>query len=461
MVTTSDEVTFRLERLGWISPDQLELSGRWDGLGPERVELPILVTRAAGVEHRFTALPGSPGFEHNGRWTVSFNWDPNLSHVGDVALEFGSGLVLPLPHPSTHQRRFGRPLIKARVPASPPKALVRVEPREPRSRDHTQLDYHASLVQAQLELDEARDELAHAQEEASLARRDAERERERRRAEAERMREALAIAGGLAEDQLDSERATWEEQLAAERAGAEGRLAEERAAADERLAAERAEFEERLSVQGSAVRQQFEAQHAELVGERDAAREQLVAAESAGEELRGRLEQVSDTLAVERVKRSGLREEVDALRAELQRAEQRERALIERHTGETTAAEEQLEALRARLEAAHEEVAAVNGEARRREEELERLRVRLLEAQPLIEDNRRLAAELDGARRVASEAEPLRSQLAEMTRHAAQVEPLRVQLAEARTASEQASAQVTELRKRLQAIGRALGDPPA
>lgn len=461
MVTTSDEVTFRLERLGWLSPDQLELSGRWDGLGPERVELPILVARAAGVEHRFTALPGSPGFEHNGRWTVSFNWDPNISHVSDVALEFISGLVLPLPHPSTHQRRFGRPLIKARVPASPPKAPVRVEPREPRSRDTTQLDYHASLVQAQLELDEARDELAHAQEEASLARRDADRERERRRVEAERMREALAIAGALAEDQLDAERATGEERLVAERAAAEGRLAEERAAADERLAAERAALEERLSVEGSAVRQQFEVQHAELVRERDDAHERLAAAEATGEDLRVRLEQVSDTLAVERVKRSGLREEVDALRAELNRAAQRERALTERHTEESTAAGGQLEALRGQLEAAQREVSAANGEARRREEELERLRARLLEAQPLVEDNGRLTSELEVARREASEAGPLRSQLAEMTRHAAQVEPLRVQLADARTAAEQATAQVAELRERLQAIGRALGEPSA
>ncbi len=458
MVTTTDEVTFRLERLGWVSPDQLELSGRWDGLGPDRLEHPVLVTRAAGVEYPAQALPASPGFEHNGRWTVSFGWDPNLSHVTDVAIEFSSGLVLPLPHPSTHQRRFGRPLIKARIPSSPPKAAVRgVEPREPRARD-TQLDYYAALVQAQLELDEARSELAHAQEETTLARRDADRERERRRAEAERMREALAIAGALAEDQLDAERSTWEERLATERAAADGRLAAEAAGAEERLATERAAVEERLALEGSAIREEFDAQHAQLVLERDTTRERLATAEAAAGDLRGQLEQVSDTLAVERVKRSGLREEVDALRAEIKRAEQREQGLVERHTAETTAVEGQFEALRGQLEASEREFSSANGEARRREEELERLRARLLEAQPLVEDNRRLTSELEVARREASEAEPLRSQLAEMTRHAAQVEPLRVQLAEAQKASDEATAREAALRKRLEAIGRALGE---
>ncbi|CAA9500721.1 MAG: hypothetical protein AVDCRST_MAG69-1878 [uncultured Solirubrobacteraceae bacterium] len=472
MATTLGEVTFRLERLGWSAPERMEIVGRWAGVGPELVEHPTVIAMAAGVEHRFRAI-GTPAFERNGGWAASFRWDPDITRISDVLLEFDSGLVLPLPHPSTHQRRFGRPLIKAHV------AAVRTPPahRPPSSDDHaslnyedlTQLDLHAALIKAQQDLEEARDDLVDAEEQAAMARRDADRERERRRAEAERTREALALAGELAEEQLAAERTAAEERIAAERADAEQRISAERnaaeeriaaeqAAAAERIAAEQAAAAERIAAEQAAVHERFEREHATLTAERDDAQQQLQVVRQEAEELSGKLEQVSDTLAVERIKRSGLREEVDALRSDLDRAGRREREVAERHTAEVAGIREELEVALGQLESAREDLSTAGVESRRRDEELERLRGRLLEIQPVLDENARLTGELAEMRRHVADLEPLREQLAELSRHAAQVEPLREQLAEARSDAEQATADAAMMRERLEAIGRALGE---
>ena len=461
MATTLGEVTFRLERLGWSAPERMEIVGRWAGVGPELVEHPTVIAMAAGVEHRFRAI-GTPAFERNGGWAASFRWDPDITRISDVLLEFDSGLVLPLPHPSTHQRRFGRPLIKARV------AAVRTPPahRPPSSDDHaslnyedlTQLDLHAALIKAQQDLEEARDDLVDAEEQAAMARRDADRERERRRAEAERTREALALAGELAEEQLAAERTAAEERIAAERADAEQRISAERNAAEERIAAEQAAAAERIAAEQSAVHERFEREHATLTAERDDAQQQLQVVRQEAEELSGKLEQVSDTLAVERIKRSGLREEVDALRSDLDRAGRREREVAERHTAEVAGVREELEVALGQLESVREDLSNAGVEARRREEELERLRARMLEIQPVLDENARLNDEVAEMRRDVADLEPLRAQLAEVSRHAAQLEPLREELAEARSDAEQATADAATMRERLEAIGRALGE---
>src|SRR5918998_5855814 len=106
-MAATDQIAFRLERFGWSAPDRMKLVGRWEGFAPDQLGSPVLWTRANGREQRVRALPDSTRVEHDGRWSASFAWGPELNGVQEVELELGSGLALGLPLPNTHQRRFG------------------------------------------------------------------------------------------------------------------------------------------------------------------------------------------------------------------------------------------------------------------------------------------------------------------------------------------------------------------
>ncbi len=461
-----DQITFRLERFSWAAADRLILSGRWSGVGPDELDEPVLVIRREDGEVRIPAPPSSTRFERDGRWLAAFPWREEYTNLLEAELELGHGLAVELPLPHAHQRRFGRPVLRARTTtpsAAPAPEAIEEDPAAhersiPVIDDQSPLALHAALIQAQDERDEARAEAEHAREETEIARRDAERERERRRTEVERMRGALTTARALAEEEL----------------------AAERAASEERLAAERATLDERLGVD-----------HARLTAERDEIAVRLEAEQGTAEELRGQVEQINNALAVERLRRSRLHEELDALRADMDRASRREQAVIERHTAASAEAQAALETARAELATVQQQLRNSTDEATRLDREVNRLRARLVEAEDLAEDNRRLTEQLEEARAYAAQVEPLRAQLAnaaqradqlpaleeqladaerrareieplrarlaETTEYARQVQPLREALADVRGAMQDAQAEVEALRQRLQAVRAALG----
>ena len=462
-----DQITFRLERFGWAAADRLVLSGRWSGVGADALDSPVLVLRRADGDERIEALPVAKRLERDGRWMASFPWKEEYSDAAEVELELDRGLAVELPLPHAHQRRFGRPLLRARLtspsPSRSPEGSEEDSPAGERSPsvsgDQSSLGLHAALIQAQDERDEARAQAEHVREEAQLARRDAERERERRRTEIERMRGALTTARALAEEELAAERAAFEQ----------------------RLAGERASLDERVRVE-----------HARLTTERDEIAARLVAEQNAAGELRDQLDQINNTLAVERLNRSRLHEELDALRADMDRATRREQALVERQASASAEGEMALAALRDEVTAVRQALSDSADEVARRDDEINGLRARLVEAEALAEDNRRLSEELEETRahasevgplrarladlvqrvdqvpalqarlaeaeRRAEEIEPLRARLAETTDYARQVQPLRENLADARRAMEGAQAEVEVMRERLQAVRAALGE---
>ncbi|MDP9294709.1 MAG: hypothetical protein M3O90_09870, partial [Actinomycetota bacterium] len=67
------DVSFELERFGWVSDDRLEIAGRWHGV---RRKLPraTLVVEVGGRSRRLRALPGTAESTPD-RWQAVFPWE--------------------------------------------------------------------------------------------------------------------------------------------------------------------------------------------------------------------------------------------------------------------------------------------------------------------------------------------------------------------------------------------------
>lgn len=95
------EVSFDLERFGWVEDGRLEVIGRWSGLRGRRVGRAFLTV--AGK--RLSALPGGQMAAPDEPWRAVFAYDGDPADVTGAELEIGRTLVVDLPPPRRRRRR--------------------------------------------------------------------------------------------------------------------------------------------------------------------------------------------------------------------------------------------------------------------------------------------------------------------------------------------------------------------
>ena len=107
------EVTFEVERVGWPSPDRLEVVGRWFGVRGRRFIRPTLNVEADGVPRRLLAvLDHKPWAVEDGeQWTAAFAWAGEPVDLTGAELTVGTDVAVELGRPSgprPDNRRFAR-----------------------------------------------------------------------------------------------------------------------------------------------------------------------------------------------------------------------------------------------------------------------------------------------------------------------------------------------------------------
>ena len=101
-----EDISFKLERFGWASPDRLEVEGEWHGLR-RRPARATLVVEVDGQRRRLKALPGASkgSSEH---WVAAFPWEGEMPRLAGAELEIGRGIVVDLPRPRRSKARGRR-----------------------------------------------------------------------------------------------------------------------------------------------------------------------------------------------------------------------------------------------------------------------------------------------------------------------------------------------------------------
>jgi hypothetical protein len=310
------EVVFALERFELTAADQLEVVGRWEGLGGRRMGRPVLtVVDTAGRRRRLNALPGGPASGEQ-PWRAAFAWEGDVATVERAELELGRRLVVELPPPRRRRRRSTAEIEAQAANGGDPGAAAaeleaaRAEAAELRERLETA---RAAIVERDQRLMAAEAAAEQATEDAS-ARLDAERG------------EAAELRTRLAEAREAAERARVEAELAiAAEAKETERLREELLAA--RTEAERAVGAERA--EASKLREELASRPpADADTEEDAPNRRM-------------LDRVTRDLERERVGSRTLRRELEAAQSEM--AELRRSAAVS--PGVTSTAEQPVAAI--------------------------------------------------------------------------------------------------------------------
>jgi hypothetical protein len=220
--------SFELTRFAWATPDQLDVSGVFNGLDGEQPGAPALVVRGSNGEHRLPAVSVSGDPADGARWTAAFAWQEVPDEVEDARLEFEGGLRVELPPPATERE--------------PVRVAVDGTPAEPA----TAIGMQAALLAAEEEVREWQTTARQAEAELARVSEDLATERQGRAADAERFREALEKFRASAEAAVGEEAST-REALESQLAASRERIAElERGAAETdavRLEAENARGE--------------------------------------------------------------------------------------------------------------------------------------------------------------------------------------------------------------------------
>ena len=107
------EVAFEVERVGWPSPDRLEVVGRWFGVRGRRFIRPTLYVEADGQPRRLLAvLDHKPWTVEDGQeWIAAFAWEGDPVDVAGSELTVGPGIAVELAPPGERRpggRRFAR-----------------------------------------------------------------------------------------------------------------------------------------------------------------------------------------------------------------------------------------------------------------------------------------------------------------------------------------------------------------
>jgi hypothetical protein len=108
------EVAFEAERVGWPSPDRLEVVGRWFGVRGRRFIRPTLYVDADGAPRRLLAvLDHKPWAVEDGQeWIAAFAWDGEPVDLAGSELTVGPGITVelsPAGEREPAERRFARP----------------------------------------------------------------------------------------------------------------------------------------------------------------------------------------------------------------------------------------------------------------------------------------------------------------------------------------------------------------
>jgi hypothetical protein len=102
------EVAFELECFEWAD-ERLEVAGRWKGLGPHRLNRPVLTLDTdGGRRKRVVALPGGHFGGAGETWRASFAWPGDPGEITAAELEVGGNLVVDLPLPDKRRTRRRR-----------------------------------------------------------------------------------------------------------------------------------------------------------------------------------------------------------------------------------------------------------------------------------------------------------------------------------------------------------------
>jgi hypothetical protein len=102
------EVAFELECFEWVE-ERLEVAGRWKGLGPHRLNRPVLTVETdTGRRKRIVAMPGGHLGAAGETWRASFAWPGDPAEITGAELEVGGNLVVDLPLPDRRRRRRRR-----------------------------------------------------------------------------------------------------------------------------------------------------------------------------------------------------------------------------------------------------------------------------------------------------------------------------------------------------------------
>jgi hypothetical protein len=240
--------TFELDTFAWSAPDELELTGRFKGLGPAADDVPALIVHGGGEIRRLGPVPDGlrwpPG--DGEPWRAAFGWDEPPTPIDVAELRIG-GLVVELPEPGAESS--AAPQVLSAVEEDAVRDGAGTELVAPADRLREQAD----LVLAQEELRGAVDARDLALEELARVQGQLEDERHARAADAERFRESI-----------DALRATAERSIADDRQAA-ATLRDELVAAREEL--------ERSSAMAARLEQERDAALARISPLEDAVRE--------------------------------------------------------------------------------------------------------------------------------------------------------------------------------------------
>src|SRR5690349_20356 len=105
--TRGQRATFDLERFSWGTPDRLEVSGTFAGIGDAPAGEPVLVVRAADREVRLPAVAETvTGPPADGRpWQAHFAWQEAPFAFETATLAVGEDMAIDLPEPGASRPR--------------------------------------------------------------------------------------------------------------------------------------------------------------------------------------------------------------------------------------------------------------------------------------------------------------------------------------------------------------------
>ena len=106
-------VAFEVERLGWPTPDRLEVVGRWYGVRGRRFIRPTLNVEVDGEPRRLLAvLDHKPWAVEDGQaWTAAFEWRGEPASLASAELTVGPDIAVELAHAGERpaaERKFAR-----------------------------------------------------------------------------------------------------------------------------------------------------------------------------------------------------------------------------------------------------------------------------------------------------------------------------------------------------------------
>ena len=268
--TATAEVAFEAERVGWPTPDRLEVVGRWFGVRGRRFIRPTLYVEADGEPRRLLAvLDHKPWAVEDGQeWIAAFAWEGDPVDLAGSELTVSPGIAVEL-RPSEQrepaERRFAR---QPRADVLGSELAGEREKAQKLARDlhEARAEHSSDMVRTsrehEEELERIRSEKARAEEESERRAAELRGELDAVRDKAARLETALRKV----RDELAVARAD----VAAQRAG----LEHDRAA----LAAEASDAAADEIEQLSVERDQARAEAAEARAERDAARRESATA---------------------------------------------------------------------------------------------------------------------------------------------------------------------------------------